>query len=197
MTINTTTGLITWTPTDAQAPNGYFPVVSSTNAAGTSTLTLGIAVQINDPSISATFPGTTGGTAYSNLAFPVEFLDSSGAPKTTWVLDAAPAGATMSATGRVTWTPTVAEALAANTATFTVTATNYAGSSTYSVTVPLLTLAPPSHLAYSISGSTLNATWVAPAISAKPVASYEVGLQYVYVTSGSGRGGHGTVHTGA
>lgn len=191
MTIDRTTGVITWTPTNAQALAGYFPVVSSTNAAGVVTLRLGIAVQYNYPAITVSYPGTTGSTAYANLPFQLKFNDSSGAA-VSWKLTAAPAGATLSSDGSVHWTPTKAQALAASSVTFSVTATNYAGSSSFSVTVPLQTLAAPSNLTYvaNRTAGTLDASWAASAFSALPVASYQVTLSYVYYTSsGSGRGG--------
>src|SRR5262249_59170155 len=102
------------------------------------------------------------------------------------------------ASGLIKWTPTTAQALSASSASFSVTATNYAGSSTFSVSVPLLTLAPPTNLTYTANriGGTVLASWSPSAISALPVATYQVVLRYVYYTYSGGRGGHSVAHRG-
>ena len=193
MTINPSTWVVTWTPTDADALHGYFPTVSSTNVVGTVTVRAGIAVQIKYPAITVSYPGTTGSAAFSNLLFQTQFSDGSGFP-VNWKLNSGPAGATLSTSGLLTWKPTIAQALAANSVTISVTATNYAGSSTTSITTPLLTASAPGNLSYKVNtpAGTIGVNWTPPIFDASPVASYLVTLTYSYTVSGSGRGGGGS-----
>ena len=196
MVLNTTTGVVTWTPKDSDALHGFFPIFSSTNAVGTVTVNLGISVQINYPAISVVYPGTTGSIAYANLPFSAQFSDSSGAP-VTWTLNSAPAGVTLSSTGLLSWTPTLAQALASNTANITIKATNYAGSSLLQITPVLLTASAPGNLAYTVNKSTgtFAASWVGPVFIGWPVASYSVTLTYAYTVNVGGRGGSRTIST--
>ncbi len=158
LTLNTTTGVITGTPTTLSAATAY--TVTATNSAGSATTTLTLSVielapatlsySLNPASykvataVSANSPTTTGGIATSYSITP-----------------ALPTGLTFNLTsGVLSGTPT-----AVSTATvYTVKATNSAGSVTTTLTITVLTnVVAPATLTYSsasfiyVKGTTVTA----------------------------------------
>ena len=132
-------GVISGTPT-AQGTATF--TITATNVAGTDsrafTLVIDPAAPVTVvPSIStpAALPAATVGTAYSQT------LSATGTPAPTFAVTAGslPAGLTLSASGLLSGTPT-----AVGTATFTVTATNAAGTDArqFTITVAAATVTP-------------------------------------------------------
>jgi len=121
MTINSTTGVIDWTP----AASGVDTVaVVATNIHGTDTQGFNIVVSAGsaDPPAITSTPVTTG-TATLLYTYDV---DASGFPAPTYSLDTSPAGMTInSTTGVINWTPA-----AAGVDTVAVVATNIHGADT-------------------------------------------------------------------
>ncbi|MBV7327422.1 putative Ig domain-containing protein [Chloroflexi bacterium TSY] len=118
MTINATTGLISWTPN----VGGTFPIsVTATNAAGSDTQSYSLVVSVptTPPSItSSPVTAATVGTAYTYD------VDATGNPTPTYSLSTGPAGMTIDAnTGLISWSPTVS-----GTVNVEVVATNAGGS---------------------------------------------------------------------
>jgi autotransporter-associated beta strand protein len=124
LSINSTTGAITGTPTVATAATNY--TVTATNSCGNTTSVINITVNIAPAGLTygAASPAYCVGTAVTNNAT----LATTGVPAVTYsVSPALPTGLSInSTTGAITGTPTVATA-AAN---YTVTATNSCGSTT-------------------------------------------------------------------
>lgn len=109
MAINATSGLITWTPTAAQAGNQSVTVrvADAQGAAATQTFTINTAPPSGSPVITST-PVTTAtvGVAYS---YDVNATDPNG-DTITYSLTQAPAGMTINAaSGLVAWTPTAGQ----------------------------------------------------------------------------------------
>src|SRR5262249_33862577 len=111
MTIDPTTGLIAWTPSDFQTgPNNVVVLVSDgQGGTATQTFTVVVAAPVNHPPTLTTTPVTD---ALVGLAYRYE----AGAPAPEgaalpFALPAAPAGMTVDpATGVITWTPTASQA---------------------------------------------------------------------------------------
>lgn len=151
VTINTTTGAITGSPT---APGSYTVSVTATNSGGTSTAQT---LVINATAVPL-IPGSTATTTGSNgipttvslttptLAFGVSgqtyTIPSTGSYPTpvTFTSSNLPSWASLSSSGVITGTPPVGTT---NPTTFTVTASNGVGSGTsIAVSIPLVTTAP-------------------------------------------------------
>jgi hypothetical protein len=121
MTINSTTGVINWTPAAAGVDT---VAVVATNIHGTDTQGFNIVVSAAtpDPPVITSAPVTTG-TATLLYTYDV---DASGSPAPDYSLDTAPAGMTInSTTGVINWTPA-----APGVDTVAVVATNIHGSDT-------------------------------------------------------------------
>ncbi len=139
---NTTTGVVSGTPTAVTAASSY--TVTATNASGstttTLTITIGAAAAPKNLSYSANPAVFTKGSVITNDTPTVTGTVSS------WsIAPALPAGLTFSATtGIVSGAPTVLSAATS----YTVTASNSAGSTTATVTLTVKDV-PPSGIAYS------------------------------------------------
>lgn len=143
LTLNSTTGVISGTPTSVSAATNY--TVTASNAAGSTTATVNITVNLSPPSsLSYTTPVTfVVGTAIT----PLSPSHSGGAITNYTVSPALPGGLTLNATtGVISGTPTAATA-AAN---YTVTGSNSAGSKQATINITVnSSLQPPSGLSYS------------------------------------------------
>uniref|UniRef100_UPI00190035FE beta strand repeat-containing protein n=1 Tax=Prolixibacter bellariivorans TaxID=314319 RepID=UPI00190035FE len=134
LSLNTTTGVISGTPTAITATTTY--TVTATNTGGSATA--GISITVNDvaPSISYATPQTyTKGTVITALS-PTS---TGGAVVSYSVSPALPAGLSLNTTtGVISGTPTAVAA----TATYTVTATNTGGSATAQISITVNDVAP-------------------------------------------------------
>jgi len=158
MTVNTTTGLVTWTPTAAQggANAVNLRVTDSTALSATQTFTVTVAGNVAPVITSAPVTSGTVGVAYS---YQVVATDANG-DTLTYSLTVAPAGMTISpTTGLISWTP--------------------AASGSFSVTVRV---ADPGGLAatQSFTVNVTTPTPVAPVIDSVPTLTGKVGVPYVY-----------------
>ena len=149
MTIDASTGLITWTPTPAQA-GSHSVTVRVTDSGGLSadqgyTITVSAPTPTNrPPTITSTAPlAATAGNLYTYL---VTATDPDAGDTLTFSLPTAPAGMSINAaSGLITWTPTVAQVGNAN---LTVRVTDSGGLSadqgyTITVSAPGPTNRPP------------------------------------------------------
>lgn len=179
LVLNATSGKISGTPTVVSSMTGY--TVTATNDAGSSSFVIKIKVNaattvLAPPSgLSYTSPNTfTVGTAISTLTPTV----SGGAVASYNVAPSLPGGlAISSSTGKITGTPTVSSLLA----TYTVTATNASGSTSYGVQIKVnaapVALAPPSSLSYTTPNTFTAGTAITtlnPTVSGGAIASYSV-----------------------
>src|SRR5579863_5770995 len=135
MTLNTSTGVITGTPTTNAAATNY--VITAHNTAGTGSFTISITIGPRVPIISYPSPDVyvVGNTV--NLS-----PTNTGGAATAYTITGKPAGTTFSATtGVLSGTVTTVQA-ATN---YTVTATNSSGSATYviNITVNPVPVTPP------------------------------------------------------
>ena len=193
LTVNAVTGVVTWTPPDSLANTGRTAIVfGATNAGGTGTLQAYIFVTANVPVISATYTSASGVNAIVGKLFGMQLHDSSGTA-VTWSLVSGPAGLTVSSTGVVSWTPTLAQANAANSIPFVIRGTNYAGSTDLKFIVPVGFAGAVNNVTTVANtvANTLTVNWVAPSDISSPVTGYTVTLSYSYYSYGSrsGRGG--------
>src|SRR5205807_579911 len=147
LSLNTSTGVITGTPTALKATAGY--TGTATNTSGSTTATVPITVTDVAPSAPpfrsnpATYTKATAITADSPSS-------SGGAVISYGVSPALPAGLSLNtSTGVITGTPTTL----APTAGYTVTATNTGGSTTATVTITVNDVVP-SALTYSTNPAT-------------------------------------------
>ena len=135
LSFNTSTGVITGTPSVVSSTTTY--TVTGTNANGSGTASVSITVNDTPPALTySTNPATyTKGTAITaNVP-----INTGGTPSSYSVLPALPAGLSFNTSdGKITGTPTAVTA-AAN---YTVTATNSGGSATVPVNITVNDVAP-------------------------------------------------------
>ena len=189
LTLNAVTGVVTWTPPDNLANTGRTAITfGATNAGGTGILQAYIFVTANVPVLSATYTTPSGVSAVVGKHFGVQLHDSTGTA-VTWTLVSGPAGLTVSSTGVVSWTPTLAQANAANSIPFVIRGTNYAGFTDLKFIVPVGFAGPVNNV--TTVANTLTVNWAAPSDLSSPVTGYQVTLSYRYYSNGSrsGRGG--------
>ncbi len=148
MSINATTGVISWTPTNAQVGANAVTVrvQDAASASATQSYTVTVA-NVNDaPTITSTAV-TSGkvGTAYS---YDVNATDPDAGDTLTYSLATAPSGMTINATtGVISWTPTSAQA-GANAVTVRVRdAASASATQNFTVTVSATTSTPIPELA--------------------------------------------------
>lgn len=141
LTLNTSSGAISGTPTAASATASY--TVTASNSAGSTTAALQITVTLSPPS-NLVYPQTTI-NATVGTAIATETPTVSGAVTGYSVSPALPAGLALNtSTGAISGTPTVAS----STASYTVTAQNSAGSTTATLQITVTQEAAPSNLVY-------------------------------------------------
>ncbi len=175
LSLNTSTGVISGTPTAVTATATY--TVTAGNSAGTTTV--GVVITVN----AAVVPPS--GLAYSvnpavytqGVAITANTPSSSGGAVTSYsVSPALPAGLSLNtSTGVISGTPTAVTA----TATYTVTAGNSAGTTTVGVVITVnAAVVPPSGLAYSVNPAVYTQgvaiTANTPSSSGGAVTSYSV-----------------------
>ena len=154
LSISTTTGVISGTPTAITPATNY--IITAANTGGSSTFTINIKVNAPIPAFTYTTPDTyVVGTAISPTLTP---SNTGGAP-TSYSAPSLPAGLTINTgTGVISGTP--ATALAA--ANYVVTATNTGGSSNFTISITVNPKAP------AISYPTPNTWLVGTAYSLSP-----------------------------
>jgi uncharacterized repeat protein (TIGR01451 family) len=171
LSLSTTTGIISGTPTAPAAAANY--TVTATNTGGSTTVTLSITVNPAAPAgiTYATNPATyVVGTAIANNT-----PSSTGGAIASWsVSPSLPTGLSLSpTTGVVSGTPTTVTAAAG----YVVTGTNVTGSSTVTLTLTVANT-PPSNLTYPVTTATFTVgTTIAndvPTVSGGAVVSYSV-----------------------
>lgn len=154
LSVNTTTGLISGTPT---APGTSSVTISATNSGGSGNATLSITIAPIPPVItSATTASGTVGAAFSYQ------ITASNAP-TSFGATGLPAGLSVNTgTGLISGTPT-----AAGTSTVTLTATNAAGSGNATLTLTIAPAGPGITIDASVTfgRSTTSTTIASPAFS--------------------------------
>ena len=166
LSLNTTTGVISGTPTAASPATNY--TVTATNAAGSASAIINISVANATPpsNLSYTTPNTFRvGAAISNLTPTV----GGGAVVSYSISPALPAGLSLNTTtGVISGTPTAASAAT----TYTITATNSGGSTTSTVDITVIIAVAPSGLSYAtpqvytVDGNAINN--LTPAITGDP-----------------------------
>jgi len=142
LSLSTTTGVITGTPTAVAATASY--VVTATNSGGSATDSVSITVK-DLPPVTLTY-STNPATYTKGTAITADTPTNGGGTVISYaVAPALPAGLGLSpTTGIISGTPTVVAAVAS----YTVTATNSGGSTTATVTITVKDVAPTS-LVYS------------------------------------------------
>jgi len=165
LSFNTTTGVVTGTPTVAAGPTLY--TVTARNTSGTSTAQFTITCKVGAPVISYTSPVTM------VVGTPVTLTPTNtGSPITSAsTLPALPAGLSISSAGVISGTPTTVTA-AAN---YVVTASNAGGSGTFTINItvnpklPAITYTTPNVYTTGVVITPLN-----PTSTGGAVASYSV-----------------------
>jgi len=170
LTLNPDTGIITGTPTTPAPLTTY--TVTATNSVGSTTAILSLAVNVVRPS-SLTYSAPS--AAYT-LGIPISnnIPTYVGSPVLSYsVSPALPAGLSLNpATGIISGTPVAA----APTATYTVTATNTAGSTATSLNLAVVDVAPSS-ISYLYTPYVLEvgvATSNPPTSAGSPILSYSI-----------------------
>lgn len=167
MTVNASTGLISWTPTLAEA-GSQSATLQVSNFAGSVTQNFNVSVALSPPVFSG---GSSTPAAIVGQPFAYTVV-ASGTPAPTYSFVSAPAGATIDpVTGVINWTPTTAqEGVGGN--TFTVAATNYSGTTTKTLTTAVAPVVPTGLTAQGSSLSTIALNWNAS--NDPSVVSYKV-----------------------
>ncbi len=109
MSINASTGAITWTPTNGQTTSGLVTVTATDAGLLTGSANFTIAVDgINDPPqiTSSAITTATEDTLYTYAVGVTDPDDSNNGTDLTWSLLSAPAGMSISNVGVISWTPT-------------------------------------------------------------------------------------------
>ena len=152
LSLNSTTGVLSGTPTAALAKATY--TVTASNPAGSATTTIQISVSVPvTPPTNLTYPQTTI-NATVGVAITTDTPTVTGTVTGYTISPSLPAGLSLdAASGAISGTPTAALAKA----NYTVTATNSAGSTTTTIQITVsLPVVPPSHLTYPQSALTLE-----------------------------------------
>ena len=142
-TINPTTGVITWTPSEAQGPGDYtITTIATDSGPPSSSVTNSFIVSVAEVNTPPIFLYPTNTTVISVIdtfpfdAFCVAVDTDIPANPLTFALVSGPTGLTVSTNGEIDWTPTAAQGPSTNTVSISVTDTNlYAlTNQSYSVT---------------------------------------------------------------
>ena len=171
MSLDTSTGEISGTPTAITSSASYTITASNTGGSDTATVT----IVVNDVAPSSVTYSPNSFTLTKGTAMTAVTPSSSGGPVTSWsVSPSLPAGLSLdTSTGEISGTPTAIT----SSATYTITASNTGGSDTASVTIEVNDVAPSS-VSYSPNSFTLTKgtamTSVTPSTSGGPVTSWSV-----------------------
>ncbi|WP_263416643.1 putative Ig domain-containing protein [Terriglobus albidus] len=156
ISLNTTTGVISGTPTTASASTAY--TISATNSAGSTTTSLTIVVTPPAPS-GLRYPLAT---ISATVGVPIapQTPTVTGTVTSYSVSPALPAGVSLEvSTGTISGTPTKAAA----SAVYTITATNFGGTTSVALTIVVSPLSPPSAFSYpQVSISATSGTAITP-----------------------------------
>jgi hypothetical protein len=164
---------------------GRIVVAGGFDVSGFATNSVYVSQQLNQPDAAPIITTTSLGYAYANLSYS-HGIFSTGNPQPTYALTAAPAGMAIdSNTGLISWAPTPSQV---GSATVTVQASNYAGSTTQTYTLHVIPAAPTGLTATAASTSSIALSW-------NPVYD-PAGVTYTvteqkWVSSGGGKGSHG------
>jgi Putative Ig domain./REJ domain. len=160
LSVNTTTGAISGTPTTAGGPTNV--TISATNAGGTGTKTL--AITINPPAPTVTSSGTASGTF--GVAFSYQITANQAIPSGGWGTTVSIPGVSFSTTtGLFSGTPTALGTFSGN-----ITATNANGTGTKTLAV---TINPGTHTAPTASFTMLPAAvWEGDTVTLNGTASH-------------------------
>ena len=171
LSLDTSTGAISGTPTDITASATY--TVTATNTGGSDTATL--TIEVNDVAPSSVTYSQSSFTLTKGTAMTTTTPTTSGGPVTSWsVSPSLPAGLSLDATtGAISGTPTAVT----SSASYTVTASNTGGSDSTVLTITVNDVAPSS-IAYTPSSFTLTKgtamTTATPSVSGGAVTSWSV-----------------------
>ncbi len=156
LSFDTTTGIISGTPTAVSATTTY--TITATNAAGSGNTTVTLTVNPQGPSISYT-PSTNIYNVGSTIT-SLTPINTGGTPSSYSINTALPAGLSFSTTtGIISGTPTAISAVT----TYTITATNVTGSANTTVTISVINSVPvisytPGTVTYSVGTAITPAT---------------------------------------
>jgi hypothetical protein len=181
MTVNATTGVVSWTPPDSYVgtTSVTFQVSSSAGVGGTVSYNFNVAPNLPVPQYTSTnlINGTLYATPTGKLG--MQLSDSFSNSTVTWSLVSGPAGMTVNTkTGLVSWTPSARTALGTMNATFK--AANYAGSVKLTVPIDVVFASAPTSVTVSkltssrLRNDSATISWSAPATNASHVAKYEL-----------------------
>jgi hypothetical protein len=166
--ISPNTGVITWTPTEAQGPSTNLFTIKVTDNGGLSA-TNSFSVTVTEVNVAPAFAATPTNRTIAELTLlTVTNSATDGdlpANALTYSLVGAPSGATISAAGVITWTPTEAQGPSTNTITSVVSDGTVSRTNNFTVTVTEVNVAPVAvNDSYSVTNSTL--TVAAPGVLA-------------------------------
>ncbi len=168
--INSATGVFTWTPSEAQGPGTYTITVVVSDGALTDSEAVTVTVaEVNVAPVLATI-GNKSLTLGQTLTFTASAIDVDLPANTkTFSLGAgAPSGATITAGGLFSWTPS-----AAGTYSITVRVADGAATDTETITVTVSAI-PPALIVTSIEGPNRFATAIAASMKAFTTSEYVI-----------------------
>ena len=133
LSLNTSTGAITGTPTAVTAAANY--TIRASNAAGNHDATVNIEIKLGAPTNLSYSPSSSIGYVSTGTFQTMTASSSGGAPTNYSISPGLPAGISINAsTGAISGTPTATS----NSQSYTVTASNSAGSTTATVCITIL-----------------------------------------------------------
>ena len=178
LTFNTSTGVLSGTPTTVQSATVY--TITATNATGSTTRTFALTVTVSPPAftISSSSESKVQNTAITGYTV----TSTGGAIASFSVSPAVTAGLSFNtSTGRITGTPSTV-----NTTTYTITATNATGSTTRTFA---LTVTAPPFLATGGTETTMGGYRYLRFTSSQNMSVTYSGSAEVLVVAGGGGGG--------
>ena len=150
LSLNTTTGDITGTPTTLQSSANY--TITATNVAGSGTKQISITVTNSAPAALSYVTVSARYTVGASITANTPIITGGGTPTSYSVNPALPSGLALdTSTGVISGMPTVMTA----TASYTVTATNAVGSANKVIGINVVV--PGSHVLYAANGSEIKA----------------------------------------
>ncbi len=175
MTVNPTSGLVSWTPTDADVGGNYFSFRIN-HSLGSVTVSVLIQVGANLP--YANF--APGPAAIATVPYSATFSQSPDPNNTAPVsfsLVSGPAGMSIDrSTGVISWTPTVADI---GTSAVTMQISNYAGSTNYATSIPVAFASPAQGVVIShIRTTSAVVSWSPPLVASETISGYHITASY-------------------
>jgi hypothetical protein len=164
---------------------GRIVVAGGFDSGGLPTANVYVSQELNQPDAAPVITSGTPGPAYTATPYTFQVL-STGNPQPTYTLTASPAGMTIDpSTGLISWTAAPNQA---GTATFSVEASNYAGSTEQTYTIRVVPAAPSGVTATGASTSSIALAW--NAVYDASGVTYTV-TEKVWVVTGGGKGSRG------